>query len=164
MDVNFCSSIALHALALVRDDPSSIGLLDTAAQLLAGETAHGELFRVQYDLGSLLGVRNQYEQARSALDAAGKAASHGGSEIGVGKVSRALHRVQELQAHGGLTRQEYEVAKLARAGRSNKTIAERMCLATATVEFHLSKVYRKLGITGRRELGSAILSWRDSGP
>jgi DNA-binding NarL/FixJ family response regulator len=57
---------------------------------------------------------------------------------------------------GTLTRQELKIAELARAGYSNKKIAETLVLTQRTVEFHLSNVYRKLGISGRRELGSAL--------
>ncbi|MCZ0983331.1 helix-turn-helix transcriptional regulator [Streptomyces diastatochromogenes] len=58
-------------------------------------------------------------------------------------------------AHG-LTAQEARIGQLARAGYSNREIAETLFLAVRTVEFHLSSVYRKLGISGRRELHSVL--------
>ena len=54
-----------------------------------------------------------------------------------------------------LTGSEMTVARLARAGCTNTEIARRLSLAVRTVEFHLSSVYRKLGIANRRELRSS---------
>ncbi|WP_125695665.1 helix-turn-helix transcriptional regulator [Amycolatopsis sp. WAC 04169] len=51
--------------------------------------------------------------------------------------------------HAPLTDPEREVTELARAGLRNKEIAERLSVSTRTVEARLSKVYRKLGVTGR---------------
>ena len=152
-------AVTLHALALVRDDASSIGSLDTAVRLLEPSAARGELFRVQYSLGLLLTARNQRERARIVLDDARRTALKADNDVGLTKADRALRHIAESRAHDKLTSQEYEVAKLAHAGYSNRAIAERMCLATVTVEFHLSKVYRKLGISGRGELGTSIFSW-----
>ena len=152
------TAAALRTLALVRDDASSIRVLDAAVRLLEPSAAHGELFRARYSLGLLLRERNQPERARIVLSDARKTALQAGSDIGLIKVDRALSRIRESRTPDKLTRQEYEVAKLAYGGYSNRAIAERMCLARVTVEFHLSKVYRKLGISGRRELGASIFS------
>ncbi|MFI8438872.1 LuxR C-terminal-related transcriptional regulator [Streptomyces sp. NPDC079020] len=56
----------------------------------------------------------------------------------------------------GLTRQEVGIARLARAGHSNRRIAEALFLTVRTVEFHLSNVYGKLSISGRREPAAAL--------
>ncbi|MBO0894193.1 MAG: helix-turn-helix transcriptional regulator, partial [Acidimicrobiales bacterium] len=53
---------------------------------------------------------------------------------------------------GELTPQERAVADLARAGRTNREIADRLYLSVNTVETHLAHVYRKLGLTGRWQL------------
>src|SRR4029453_6127479 len=54
-----------------------------------------------------------------------------------------------------LTAREREVALLAAAGRSSKDIGDRLGLSTRTVDTHLARVYRKLGIPGRSELAGA---------
>jgi DNA-binding CsgD family transcriptional regulator len=70
---------------------------------------------------------------------------------------------EELAAAGGrrrraredptrLTAQEQRVARLAAAGHSNKAIAATLSLAVKTVEYHLARVYTKLGLTSRRQL------------
>ena len=55
-----------------------------------------------------------------------------------------------------LTRREREVALLAAAGASSREIAEQLYLSTRTVETHLARAYRKLGITGREQLEEAL--------
>lgn len=52
-----------------------------------------------------------------------------------------------------LTRRERQVALLAADGRTSPEIAERLVVSVRTVDNHLASVYRKLGISGRHELG-----------
>jgi DNA-binding NarL/FixJ family response regulator len=58
---------------------------------------------------------------------------------------------------GELSPQEKAVARLARAGRSNRQIAEELFLSVNTVETHLAHAYRKLGIARRGELADRNL-------
>ncbi|MFD8980542.1 AAA family ATPase [Streptomyces sp. NPDC059564] len=57
---------------------------------------------------------------------------------------------------GPLTRAELRVAALAADGRANRAIAEELAVTPRTVELHLTKVYRKLGIQGRPQLAAAL--------
>lgn len=52
-----------------------------------------------------------------------------------------------------LTVAERRTAELAAGGLTNREIAARLLLAEKTVEMQLSRVYRKLGIRSRKELG-----------
>ena len=55
-----------------------------------------------------------------------------------------------------LTAREREVALLAAAGRSSRDIGDRLGMSTRTVDTHLARVYRKLGIAGRSDLATAL--------
>jgi DNA-binding CsgD family transcriptional regulator len=61
-------------------------------------------------------------------------------------------RPHTADAHSGLTPQESQIAGLALAGLSNPQIAAQLFLSTRTVQYHLGKVFTKLGITSRGQL------------
>jgi DNA-binding NarL/FixJ family response regulator len=60
-----------------------------------------------------------------------------------------------------LTETEHRVAELAARGHTNKEIAAELFLGVSTVEAHLSRVYRKLGIRSRTELAARIAALKD---
>jgi DNA-binding CsgD family transcriptional regulator len=59
---------------------------------------------------------------------------------------------------GELSRAEQRVAILASSGRSNREIAEELHVTVSTVEQHLTRIYRKLGIPGRNRLRGMALA------
>ena len=68
-------------------------------------------------------------------------------------------RVRRGKAHG-LTRQEMRILHTLAEGATNKMIANLMELSEATVKFHLSNLYRKLGCSSRREAVAAAQALR----
>jgi DNA-binding NarL/FixJ family response regulator len=68
-----------------------------------------------------------------------------------GKVPR-----RSSETRGQLTPQEEQIARLARDGLSNPEIGARLFLSARTVEWHLRKIFTKLGIGSRRELDAAL--------
>lgn len=60
------------------------------------------------------------------------------------------------RAPSELTATEETIAGLAASGLTNRLIAERIFVSPKTVESNLARVYRKLGIRSRAELGRAI--------
>jgi DNA-binding NarL/FixJ family response regulator len=58
---------------------------------------------------------------------------------------------QRAQAHRDLTDRELEILRLVAEGASNGAIARRLWVTEQTVKFHLSNVYRKLGVSNRTE-------------
>jgi DNA-binding NarL/FixJ family response regulator len=64
--------------------------------------------------------------------------------------------VKTITSRARLTPSELGVAVQAAAGRSNKQIAADSHVSVRTVETHLQRVYEKLGISSRRQLGDAL--------
>jgi DNA-binding CsgD family transcriptional regulator len=71
------------------------------------------------------------------------------------RATGATVRNRDAETTGNLTAQETQIARLASEGLSNPEIATRLFLSRRTVEYHLTKVFAKLGIKTRRELARA---------
>jgi DNA-binding CsgD family transcriptional regulator len=96
--------------------------------------ARAEL-RTAHGLFTTMGIEAFAERARRELLATGDTVR-----------KRTVETVSELTA------QEAYIARLAVDGRTNVEIGAQLFLSTRTVEWHLSKVYTKLGVGSRREL------------
>jgi DNA-binding CsgD family transcriptional regulator len=97
--------------------------------------------RAAFDLFAAMGAEAFGERARKELVATGE------------KVRR-----QPAAAGHDLTPQETHIARLARDGYMNAEIAAELFLSARTVEWHIRKVFAKLGIASRRELKDALTS------
>jgi len=117
------------------------------AHLLYGEWLRRERRRVDarrqlrtaHDLLSTMGMEGFAERARRELRATGETA-----------------RKRSVETSGQLTAQEAHVARLARDGLSNPEIGARLFITSRTVQYHLSKVFTKLGISSRLQLARAL--------
>jgi DNA-binding CsgD family transcriptional regulator len=92
--------------------------------------------------------------ARETLDAAVALLDEIGAGAWLDTAVAALGRISGRRASSGhgLTEGEQRVAQLAAQGRQNKEIAATLFISVGTVEMHLSRVYRKLGVRSRTEL------------
>jgi DNA-binding NarL/FixJ family response regulator len=68
-------------------------------------------------------------------------------------------RRRSVETRDELTAQETRIAQLAQEGLSNPEIGARLFLSPRTIEWHLHKVFAKLGIRSRRELAKALPSF-----
>jgi DNA-binding NarL/FixJ family response regulator len=66
-------------------------------------------------------------------------------------VSAAEPRHEDLARQAGLTPSEERVLEALARGLSNREIAEELWLTQQTVKFHLTNIYRRLGVTNRTE-------------
>ena len=94
--------------------------------------------------------------AKEALTAALDIFENVRSELWAERARAELQRVATRQAPATLTPTERQIAQLAADGLTNKGIAARMFVSAKTVEANLSRVYRKLGISARTQLGRAL--------
>jgi DNA-binding CsgD family transcriptional regulator len=108
--------------------------------------------------GQLLRRRKQRRAARTALSEALAVLERLGSPLWVARAHGELARVPVRRAGAELTATEEEVGRLAASGMTNRQIAERAFLSTKTVEHNLARVYLKLQIHSRAELGRAFSS------
>jgi DNA-binding CsgD family transcriptional regulator len=98
-----------------------------------------EQLRAADDLFAAIGMEAFAERARRELLATGETV-----------------RKRDSESATTLTAQEAQIARLARDGRTNSEIGAQLFLSSRTVEWHLRKIYTKLGIGSRRELHAAL--------
>lgn len=97
--------------------------------------------RTALDLFEAIGMQGFTDRARAELTATGE---------------RVRPRRSAAASAAMLTAQEARVAAMAREGLSNPEIGERLFISARTVQYHLSKVFTKLGIRSRSQLESAL--------
>ena len=133
-----------------------------SAERLARSRAAVELARSQLCHGEWLRRVNRRSDAREPLRAAHESFARMGAEAFAERAHRELLATGEtVRKRTGstveaLTPQEAHVAMMARDGHTNPEIGARLFISERTVEYHLHKVFRKLGVAGRRDLRDAL--------
>jgi DNA-binding CsgD family transcriptional regulator len=95
--------------------------------------------RTAFDFFTTIGMEAFANRARHELEATG-----------------LVPRRHLIRPHDELTAQEAQIARLAESGLTNQEIGAQLFLSTRTVEWHLRKVFSKLGIGSRRQLRLAL--------
>jgi DNA-binding CsgD family transcriptional regulator len=107
--------------------------------------------------GALLRRARRNTDAAVALEAAEETFTRLGAPAWARRTAEERARLGLRHAGGAeLTPSEIRVARLAASGATNRQVATAMAISPKTVEAHLARVYRKLGIRSRAELGAAV--------
>jgi DNA-binding CsgD family transcriptional regulator len=154
---------ALRVLALVGSSNERVERLEKAVQLLEQSAAQLQLAMSVNDLGwALRASGSSTVKVRTVLRrAADLAVRLGASPLAARSAaelrrSGARPRRLALWGPGALTPGERRVVELAANGLTNAEIAGELYLSEKTVEGHLARAYRKLGIQSRRELKKLV--------
>jgi DNA-binding CsgD family transcriptional regulator len=158
---------AARCRGLLADDPDqAAGFFQAARELYARRSMPFEAARTLLCEGEVLRRGRRVLAARAVLEQAQQVFA------GLGAIPWWQRAELELTAAGGrdrtpsqvtagtdeLTPQELQVSRLVAAGRSNAEAATALFLSRKTVEAHLTRAYRKLGVRSRTELTRSLLA------
>jgi ATP/maltotriose-dependent transcriptional regulator MalT len=140
--------------SLYRESIERLGRTRVRAQLARAHLLYGEWLRRErrrmdarvqlrtaHDMLDTMGIEAFAERARRELLATGETA-----------------RKRSVETRDDLTAQEAQIAGLARDGLSNPEIGARLFISPRTVQYHLRKVFTKLGISSRNQLDRVLPS------
>jgi DNA-binding NarL/FixJ family response regulator len=162
MDDPLARALDLRAQSFLVDGAAAEDLLQTALAAHAEARDPFEEARTRLLLGEHLRRDRQRSAARAGLLSAQRTFEQLEAKPWLRRTQNELRAAggQPLAADGleSLTPQERSVAEAVASGRSNREVAEALFLSPRTVEYHLSSVYRKLGVHGRSALAHRLAS------
>ncbi|MEU8731046.1 AAA family ATPase [Streptomyces tendae] len=154
--------VQLRCRALLSDATAAEELFREAIERLGRTQAAMDTARARLLYGEWLRREGRRADARAQLRTAHALFTRFGAQAFAERAVRELRATGETVARrdaaaaAALTPQESQIARLARDGLTNSEIGAQLFLSPHTVEWHLRKVYAKLGITSRRLLGTAL--------
>jgi DNA-binding CsgD family transcriptional regulator len=137
---------------LFREALDRLGRTRATPHLARAHLLHGEWLRGE---GRRLDAREQLRTAHEMLVSMGVTAFADRAARELIAAGERAPRAR-VETHSRLTAQEAQIARLAKEGLSNQEIGARLFLSPRTVEYHLHKVFAKLGIGSRTELGNSL--------
>lgn len=156
------AALRARAALLGPAEEEVLDLLEEADVLLEGSAAVLERAEVAVARGAALRRAGLRRQAREHLRVGLDLARSCGARVLVDRAAEELEaagaRRPQMAVSGvdALTPSELRVVRLAADGHTNRAIAETLFVTRKTVESHLSNAYRKLGISTRSELTTAL--------
>jgi DNA-binding CsgD family transcriptional regulator len=144
------------------DGPKADGFYRQSIERLRRTRVRSELARAHLLYGEWLRRQHRRVDAREQLSTAHHMFEMMGMAAFAARARRELLatgatvRRRTVETRDDLTPQELEIARLAGDGLSNPEIGAQLFLSPRTVEWHLRKVFGKLGIASRRELDQAL--------
>jgi len=137
----------LYLAALATYRPTETPLERARTHLLYGEWLRRARRRID--------AREQLRQAHDAFDTIGAEplADRARTEL---RATGETARRRDVTAMAQLTPQEMQIARLVAEGAANREVAARLFLSPRTVEYHLYKIYPKLGVGSRTELSHLL--------
>jgi DNA-binding CsgD family transcriptional regulator len=159
---DFGLGIQARCQALVSTPATAESCYTEAITRLGRTQLRPELARAHLLYGEWLRRENRRSDARAQLRTAHEVFSAIGAAAFADRARRELLATGETVRRRGagsasvLTAQEASIARLAADGCTNPEIGAQLFLSARTVEWHLRKVFTKLGISSRRELRQAL--------
>jgi DNA-binding CsgD family transcriptional regulator len=154
--------VEARSRALLSEGVAAEQLYREAIERLARTRVRVELTRAQLVYGEWLRREQRRVDAREQLRAAHDTFNRIGAEAFAERARRELLatgetvRKRSIETLDRLTAQEAHIARLAGEGQTNPEIGAQLFISPRTVEFHLHKVFGKLGISSRKELRGAL--------
>ncbi|WP_344812520.1 LuxR family transcriptional regulator [Microlunatus aurantiacus] len=151
--------VALRSRALVEPEPET--LYGEAIETLTGARLTVDLARAELLYGEWLRRRRRRREARAQLSSALGRLEQAGATVFAARARTELEATGlRLSARSpdtsDLTPREATVARLAAQGRTNAEIGSTLFVSANTVDYHLRKVFQKLGISSRRQLADRL--------
>jgi DNA-binding CsgD family transcriptional regulator len=149
--------------ALLSEGRDAERLYREAIERLARTRGAVHIARARLHYGEWLRRENRRVDAREQLRSADEMFSDIGADGFAQRARRELLATGEtapkrtVEARDFLTPQEAQIARMAGDRETNPEIAAKLFISPRTVEYHLRKVFTKLGISSRRELRGALV-------
>jgi DNA-binding CsgD family transcriptional regulator len=163
---------AARCRALLADDGDADALYREAIERLGETLLRVDLARAHLLYGEWLSRQGRRPDAREELRAAQRLFTELGTLAFAERAhaelraagERATHKADETRdGQDELTPQEAQIARLAVDGSTNREIATQLFISPSTVEYHLHKTFRKLGVKSRTQLAHEFHQQQPSG-
>jgi DNA-binding CsgD family transcriptional regulator len=156
------SGVEARVRAFLSEGEAADTLYRESIAHLSGTRARLELARTHLVYGEWLRRERRRIDAREQLRTALDLFASAGADAFARRTERELlatgeqARKRRPETLGELTPQEAQISRLVVEGHSNREIAAQLFISPSTVEYHLRKVFRKLGVKSRTQLASRL--------